>query len=335
MTMNDEARDRLPLTCSAADTTLWFAAVDSTNTVARRLLGEGIWPAATPVDASGSGDVSPDGVDAASDDDDAAHDGAASMPDDGQDGAAAFRSAIAVVAADEQTAGRGRLGRRWVSRPGESSMVSYATVLPAVVAADPEVNGWLQMIAGLATLDALRETCRGIGAAPLHDDPACGLTLKWPNDVFCHDHKLGGILCELVIPPGGADGPMAGLVFGVGINLGIPADRLPTELSTSLQLHRGPLPDPATMRDMIAARTASALRARLAAFTADPRGAARRLHDETRSVCWTLGRRVEARLTDGTTIRGEAVSLNADASLTVLADDGKTHTVHTGDVGVL
>ncbi len=62
---------------------------------------------------------------------------------------------IAVIVADSQTAGHGRLGRQWVSRPGESSMVSFATVLPQSLVTDPRVNGWLQMIAGLAAIDAL------------------------------------------------------------------------------------------------------------------------------------------------------------------------------------
>ncbi|WP_236022601.1 biotin--[acetyl-CoA-carboxylase] ligase [Bifidobacterium phasiani] len=322
-----DARDRLPRTCAAADTVLWFAAVDSTNTVAHRMLADGTWPAGG---ANRAGAARRDGT--------AARGGAAAPP----------APPMAVVVADEQTAGRGRLGRQWVSRPGESSMVSYATVLPARIATDPQVNGWLQMTAGLATLDALRGACRDAGAAVLHGGP-CGMALKWPNDVFCHDHKLGGILAELVaLPPaaggpdapgwspGGAfDGPPIGVVFGVGLNLGIPADRLPTPLSTSLQLHRGPLPEPDAMRDMIAARTAASLRARLVAFIADPREAARRAHEETRAVCWTLGRRVEARLAEGGTVRGEALELNPDASLTVLADDGARHIVHTGDVGVL
>lgn len=322
-----DARDRLPRTCAAADTVLWFAAVDSTNIVARRMLADGTWPAGG---ANRAGAARRDGT--------AARGGAA----------APSAPPVAVVVADEQTAGRGRLGRQWVSRPGESSMVSYATVLPSRIATDPQVNGWLQMTAGLATLDALRGACRDAGAAGLHGGP-CGMALKWPNDVFCHDHKLGGILAELVaLPPaeggpdapGGSpgetfDGPPIGVVFGVGLNLGIPADRLPTPLSTSLQLHRGPLPAPDAMRDMIAARTAASLRARLAAFIADPREAARRAHEETRAVCWTLGRRVEARLAEGGTIRGEALALNPDASLTVLADDGARHIVHTGDVGVL
>lgn len=51
------------------------------------------------------------------------------------------------------------------------------------------------MIAGLVTLDALNGMIEEYGAAP--NQPDCSLELKWPNDVFCHGLKLGGLLSEL------------------------------------------------------------------------------------------------------------------------------------------
>ena len=65
------------------------------------------------------------------------------------------------------------------------------------------------------------------------------------------------------------------------------------------------------------------------------RTAAERLREETSRVCWTLGRRVEARFTDGSVLTGTATALNADASLSVRDDAGENHVVHTADVGVL
>ena len=217
-------------------------------------------------------------------------------------------------------------------------MVSFATVLPQSLVTDPRVNGWLQMIAGLATIDALTAALAETGAdrccashGPKDD---CALMLKWPNDVFLHGRKLGGILLESVLPPA-ADTPMAGLVIGVGLNLNLPADHLPTDQATSLQLHRAPLPDPLELRDRIAAGTVTVLRSRMRAFAVDPTDYAVALRDETEALCWTLGRRVEARMTDGSVTRGIATALNPDASLTVCADDGVDHVVRTGDVGVL
>lgn len=217
-------------------------------------------------------------------------------------------------------------------------MVSFATVLPQSLVTDPRVNGWLQMIAGLAAIDALTAALAETGAdrccashGPKDD---CALMLKWPNDVFLHGRKLGGILLESVMLPA-ADTPMAGLVIGIGLNLNLPADHLPTEQATSLQLHRAPLPDPLELRDRIAAGTVTALRSRMRTFAVDPTDYAVALRDETEALCWTLGRRVEARMTDGSVTRGVATALNPDASLTVRADDGVDYVVRTGDVGVL
>ena len=135
--------------------------------------------------------------------------------------------------------------------------------------------------------------------------------------------------------PSSADIPVAGLVIGIGLNLNLPADHLPTEQATSLQLHRAPLPDPLELRDRIAAGTVTVLRSRMRVFAVDPTDYAVALRDETEALCWTLGRRVEARMTDGSVTRGVATALNPDASLTVRADDGVDHVVRTGDVGVL
>ena len=186
-------------------------------------------------------------------------------------------------------------------------MVSFATVLPQSLVTDPRVNGWLQMIAGLAAID---DDDRGTGrnrSRPLlrehgpKDD--CALMLKWPNDVFLHGRKLGGILLESVMPPAG-DIPMAGLVIGIGLNLNLPADHLPTDQATSLQLHRAPLPDPLELRDRIAAGTVTGCGHACGPSRSDPTDYAVALRDETEALCWTLGRRVEARMTDGSVTRG-------------------------------
>ncbi len=95
-----------------------------------------------------------------------------------------------VIAADHQTAGRGRRGRAWESRPGASLLVSVVLrPVPALVT----------LAAGVAAAEA----CEVVAGAAVH--------LKWPNDVLSGDGKLGGILCELV-------GDAA--VVGLGLNLG-------------------------------------------------------------------------------------------------------------------
>ncbi|KFI45021.1 BirA family transcriptional regulator, biotin operon repressor / biotin-[acetyl-CoA-carboxylase] ligase [Bifidobacterium bohemicum] len=306
----------LPRTGQAADEVIALAGIDSTNVLARRLLTTG---ELRVVDESGS-------------------------------------ARMVAICADAQTKGHGRLGRKWADKAGGASfLVTFVTALPERLVTNTQYNGWFTITAGLAALDALNGALSECAAKPLAgdgDSDVSGLlTLKWPNDIFYDGHKLGGILAELVELPEGANAmalqnrqlsqpvsiePAVGVMFGIGINLGLPVEMLPTPISTSLQLLYAPLPDAARVRDMVASRLVASLRKRLVAFAAAPKAELPRLLDETRANCWTLGRRVEAKFTDGSTLTGKAVELNSDASLTVEDElTGARHVVKTADVGVL
>ena len=102
-----------------------------------------------------------------------------------------------VVAAVEQLAGRGRLGRRWVSGRGLSIMAS--AVLKRVVR--PFHAG---VVVGLAGLELVRECV-----------PRAFSFFKWPNDIYIDDCKVSGILSEGVI----SGGRLLGVVSGIGINV--------------------------------------------------------------------------------------------------------------------
>ena len=247
------------------------------------------------------------------------------------------------ICADEQTAGRGRLDHQWTSAVGESFIVSLVVSVPTAIVRDTSVNGWLQMIAGCEARNAIIAAIRDCGG-PLGKD----IVLKWPNDIFVDGKKLGGVLAEMVplaatpIADGttgttdvAAATERVGIVFGIGLNLAVPEDHLPTDKATSLQLVAHGLPDSMTLRDMIAAHLVDGLRSRLADFEADPHREATRAMEEMRPVCWTLGKPCEAHFVDGTTLRGTALELNPDASLTIRDDNGNLHTVRTADVGVL
>ena len=298
------ATPQLPRTTAVADHVVAVDETDSTNALAVQMIG----------------------------------DGSLTLPDH-QDG----ELAVAVVAADRQTAGRGRNGHKWVSQPGRCSTMSYAVRIPRAIATDESVNGWLQMIAGCEARNAIIAAIRDCGS-PLGKD----IVLKWPNDIFVDGKKLGGVLAEMVPlaatpiadgATGTADVAAAtervGIVFGIGLNLTVPEDHLPTDKATSLQLVAHGLPDSMTLRDMIAAHLVDGLRSRLADFEADPHREATRAMEEMRPVCWTLDKPCEAHFVDGTTLRGTALELNPDASLTIRDDNGNLHTVHTADVGVL
>ena len=124
-------------------------------------------------------------------------------------------------------------------------------------------------------------------------------------------------------------------MIGVGLNLAIAQERLPIDKATSLQLIAHDLPDAAVMRDVIAARWVQGLRSRLAEFEEDPHREAVRARDVMIPICWTLGKSCEAHFVDGTTLRGKAIALNDDASLTIEDQEGVLHRVSTADVGVL
>ncbi|HEX6320106.1 MAG TPA: biotin--[acetyl-CoA-carboxylase] ligase [Burkholderiales bacterium] len=102
-----------------------------------------------------------------------------------------------LLAAETQTAGRGRRGRRWHSTPGADLTFSVA----ATVRRPARELAALSLVAGVAATRALREA--GVHRA----------ALKWPNDLVVGVAKLGGILVETRAAAGGTRA-----VFGIGIN---------------------------------------------------------------------------------------------------------------------
>lgn len=236
---------------------------------------------------------------------------------------------IFAIAADDQTAGRGRLGREWVSRPGESFLVSFLTLLPKKIVTNADINGWLPIIAGLSARDALLDVFSKYKSSFMHGED-CKLKLKWPNDIFLHDCKEGGILTELVAVPGRED--LMGVVFGIGMNLYVPQEVLPIKKATSLQMHITKLPEAQELRDVIAASIVTRLRSRLYDFVKDYQNNVADLLKEVTCVCWTLDREVNVHPVDGSVITGTAVCIGKNASLTIRAKTGEDIVVKSGDV---
>jgi BirA family biotin operon repressor/biotin-[acetyl-CoA-carboxylase] ligase len=153
--------------------------------------------------------------------------------------AAAGNHAGAIVVADEQTEGRGRLSRTWFSPPGLGLYVSIV-LAPRHARADPErARRLLTLAAGVALSEAV-QACTGLSA-----------DLKWPNDLLIGRRKLSGILAEAV----SAGAPNESIVLGYGINVGQSA--YPPDLAnraTSLELELGrPIDRAALFADTIAA----------------------------------------------------------------------------------
>lgn len=113
----------------------------------------------------------------------------------------------------EQTAGRGRRGRRWVAEPGRTLAFSLLWVFPA----EPAILNGLSLAVGVAILRALNRSSLGRPRTDVR------LGLKWPNDILLRnsegcDAKVGGILIESVLRRTQNGVREMAVVIGVGLN---------------------------------------------------------------------------------------------------------------------
>ncbi|AZF44707.1 Biotin operon repressor [Pseudomonas sp. R1-43-08] len=134
----------------------------------------------------------------------------------------AAQAAPVLVLAEQQTAGRGRRGRKWVSPFAQN--IYYSLVL-RIEDGLRQLEG-LSLVVGLAVIQALRES--GVQ----------GAVLKWPNDVLVGQKKIAGILLELVGDP--AD--ICHVVVGIGINVNMQKAEVDQQW-TSVQLEAGTAAD--------------------------------------------------------------------------------------------
>jgi BirA family biotin operon repressor/biotin-[acetyl-CoA-carboxylase] ligase len=220
-----------------------------------------------------------------------------------------------VLAAEEQTSGRGRMGRSWVSPP-RAALTFSLLVRPGTVS--PARRGWLPLLAGVSVAAAVRDAA-GVDAR-----------LKWPNDVLAGPAKLAGILAE-------AAGEA--VVVGIGLNVSTEPGELPPP---------GPTPGgalPATSLHVLAAAGPAAtipaaagpapaadsgdrerlLTEILAAFEhwyqawqqagGDPDRCG--LRAEYTRLCATIGRRVRVELPGGQLLSGLAAGVDPGGRLLV------------------
>jgi BirA family biotin operon repressor/biotin-[acetyl-CoA-carboxylase] ligase len=210
-----------------------------------------------------------------------------------------------LLAANEQSAGRGRRGRRWHSPAGAGVLFSLALPLGRPVR---ELAG-LSIVAGLAAVRALR----ALGAT--------AVGLRWPNDLLVGGAKLGGILVETR-----AQGTGCLAVVGVGINhRGVPGlgARLRRRVAALEQLLR-PLPE----RNAVVAAIGRELLAALRTFDAAGFEAFRA---DWAAIDAYAGRRLRVRLQDGRTVAGTAAGVAPDGALQLSTPRG-LRTVRNGRV---
>jgi BirA family biotin operon repressor/biotin-[acetyl-CoA-carboxylase] ligase len=199
----------------------------------------------------------------------------------------------AIVVADHQTSGRGRLGRRWEAPPGTAILCSLLLKPPASRGA-PE----LALVAGVAVADAIE---RATGLA---------VQLKWPNDVMLRRAKIAGILAEM---RGGA------VILGVGLNVNQKREEMPERAGslrslTGREWNRDALLD--ELLDDLGARYAEWLEGGLDA-----------VYDGLGPRDFLRGRRVSVNGTSGT-----AVKVDRNGRLEIDTGDHRIVAVESGEV---
>ncbi|MFJ1566917.1 biotin--[acetyl-CoA-carboxylase] ligase [Streptomyces erythrochromogenes] len=216
----------------------------------------------------------------------------------------------AVIVAEEQSAGRGRLDRSWVA-PARSGLF-FSVLFKPGDAVPQEQWGWLTLLAGVATATGLSRAA-GVDTA-----------LKWPNDLLVsvdgEERKTGGILAERVED---------GVIVGIGLNVTLTEEELPVPAAGSLLLAKATVTDREPLLKAVL-RSLEEWYGNWRAAGGDP--AASGLQETYAAGCATLGRHVRAELPGGRTLTGTAEAVDTDGRLVIRTAEGTHEAVGAGDV---
>jgi BirA family biotin operon repressor/biotin-[acetyl-CoA-carboxylase] ligase len=222
----------------------------------------------------------------------------ASTNDDAWNAARAGAEEGATVFADEQTVGRGRMGRAWRSPKGSGVLMSVV-LRPGLDAREGHV---LTAMASVAVAQAMREAYR------------LRVRIRWPNDIYVDERKLAGILVE-----GRAFATDTVFVVGIGVNVNLAFEAMPPDirpLATSLSIESG--------RTVSRTETARKLLRSLDRWYRDLcSGDVGRIANTWRRLSSTLGRRVLL-IENGRESRGTVLDLSISDGLIVRLDEGLT-----------
>ena len=245
----------------------------------------------------------------------------------------------AVVVAEHQTAGRGRLDRRWEAPPGKALLFS-ALLYPEL---PPDKLPLAGLMVGLAVSESvsrfvgesvsenyeLRITnyeLKESDKSPLQSkiqNPKSKIILKWPNDILAGGRKLGGILCESGFGPNGR----RFVVAGVGLNVNQTAEDFPPGLrnaAASLYLVTGQIKE----REAVLGMLLTALERSLLRLRDEGCGW---IVPEWLAQAPIVNQRVT--VTEGKTkITGLGLGLEPNGALKLRLDDGSVRLIHTGDL---
>jgi BirA family transcriptional regulator, biotin operon repressor / biotin---[acetyl-CoA-carboxylase] ligase len=212
-----------------------------------------------------------------------------------------------VVVAEAQTAGRGRLGRRWTSPAGKGLLFSVV-LRPTLPMNDAHL---LTIVAATAAADAIEKHV-----------PA-RVAIKWPNDLFIGDRKVGGILMEVA----GEQDEVDWVVLGIGLNVNTEFSELPVALrrtASSLKMVKGELVD---RSDVLA----SLLLGLEEAYKAALRGGFEKALSAFRERDYLLSRTISVETRQGPVI-GAAAGIDDRGALLVELPHRRIRSFHSGDV---
>ncbi|HEX7065690.1 MAG TPA: biotin--[acetyl-CoA-carboxylase] ligase [Bacillales bacterium] len=212
-----------------------------------------------------------------------------------------------IVVADEQTGGRGRLGRPWHSPKGTGIWVSLI-LRPRI---PPQQAPQLTLLAAVGVVKGIRE------ATGLKCD------IKWPNDILSHERKLVGILTELQADPDQVNS----VIVGMGMNVNVKETDFPAELreiATSIGIEAGQEVDRAEVLQKILRHTEILYREYL-------REGFRFVKLLWESHAVSLDRIIQARTLQGTIV-GRAIGLSDNGFLILEDDTGKRHEISSADI---
>lgn len=199
------------------------------------------------------------------------------------------------MVANEQTAGRGRVGRAWFSPPGQAIYVSIL-LTPRLA---PRQANWLTMIGALAVIDAAEPHV-----------PGQRLGIKWFNDVLLDGRKLAGVLAETTFVGDDIERCIVGIGLNVNTQFGDAPDPVRAR-ATSLRQARGHDID----REAVLQHLLAAFERRYRALTASP------LADYAAQL-ETLGQVVTVAAGDAA-VSGTALRVEDDGALIVMTIEGE------------
>lgn len=207
-----------------------------------------------------------------------------------------------VVTADRQTKGRGRRGRIWHDKPGESVLMSIILRPDKSVSEIPR----LSIAASLAVAQCLESEC---GLSP---------EIKWPNDVLISGKKISGILVDVCLSP------TLAAVVGIGINVlqsSFPPDI--ADIATSIAIENGSCRNVEKLTQVLVAHLLENYQVYLSSSFKE-------ILDQWRKYMWGICKQVTV-TTEGDVIEGAISGVDDNGALLIVDAHKFTHTILAAD----